>query len=155
MRRITLSAAGFWLFTAPVWAADVSRLSEMLVRPFTAMNLARVCATLPGWASAQPRGVRGGAIEYAFHVKAEVIDGLRGDDMNRVLRNAADRAREESRRQLYTRVRPQQEEGHLSRLVRWCDQDVAPFVAEVIQEHDRDHSAFYEQLTHAKSVEGL
>lgn len=97
----------------------------------------------------------GGAIEYAFHVKAEVIDGLHSDDMNPVLRNAADKARDESRRQLYTRGRPEQEQGHLLRLTRWCDQDVAPFIAEVIREHDRDHGAFYEQLTRAKGIEGL
>jgi hypothetical protein len=127
----------------------------MLVGPFTAMNLARVCATLPGWGTSQPRGIRGGAIDYAFHVKVEVIDGLRNDEMNRVLRDAADKAREESRRQLYTQVKPQQEQGHLLRLVRFCDKDVTPFVARVINEHDRDHSVFYEQLTHAKRVEGL
>jgi hypothetical protein len=104
---------------------------------------------------AQPRGVRGDAIDYAFHVKAEVIDGLGSDDMNRVLRNAADKARADSRRQLYTHVRPEQEQGHLSRLARWCDWGVAPFIAQVIHEHERDHSKFYEQLSRAKRIEGL
>lgn len=153
--RAVTAVANLWLAAGSASAADLGSLSAMLVQPFTAMNLARVCATLPGWGTTQPRGGRGGAIDYAFHVKAEVIDGLRSDETNRVLRNAADKAREESRRQLYTHVRPQQEQAYLLRLTRWCDQDVAPFIAQVINDHDRNHSAFYEQLTHAKSVEGL
>src|SRR5215212_1749912 len=74
-------------------AQDLEALSRLLIPAYTAMSYAGLCSTEQDWAMAQPRGPGGVAINYAQHIKDEVIASLSEKDAVTVLKMAADEAR--------------------------------------------------------------
>src|SRR4051812_33713912 len=57
-------------------AKDLAALEELIIPAYTAMNFAVVCATRQPHFLSESSGPRGNALNYAEHVKNEVIDGL-------------------------------------------------------------------------------
>jgi hypothetical protein len=131
-------------------ATDLDEMGRLLTPAYTAMSLAEVCSAAPGWQERQPRGLRGVAIHYAEHVKDEMIEGLTHDEAVAVLRFAAASARNEARQQLQRHVYAEDQGFEAARLAEWCAHIVRGYISEFIQQHERDHGSFMEQLAQAK-----
>ena len=127
---------------ATAFAQDLEALSRLVTPAYTAMSFAGLCATEPGWSGAQPRGARGVAVQYAQHVKDEVIASLTQDEAVTVLKSAADAARNEARAQLRDKVIVADKTVEAVRFREWCNGYVNGFIAELIQRHDGDHVGF-------------
>lgn len=136
---------------SPASAKDLSALSSLLTPAYVAMNYAAVCAPRAQWAVRQPVGLRGGAAHYAAHVKNEVVAGLTGQEALLVLRQAADEARAEARKQLRENVHSDDRMTEEIRLSDWCDDYARHFIGVFIEIHDREHDAFLKQVQHFKS----
>ena len=146
-----LAAATLLLLPRPALAQDLEALSVLLTPAYRAMNLAAVCAKVPGWREAQPRGGRGTAIQYAEHVKNEIIEMLSYEDAVTVLKGAADVARADSLWQIRKLAAAGPTEGYDARVRAWCFETVRPWIAAFIASHDRDHVAFERAMNSAKS----
>jgi hypothetical protein len=128
-------------------AKDLWALSDILTPAYTAMNFAALCSDEPTWRTVQPTGRRGTAINYAQHVKDEIVEMLSLEDARTVLRRAADEARAEARRQLRTRVKAANPYVESARFRTWCADYAASFIGDFIVKHDERHSAFLEHLS--------
>ncbi|MBX9828059.1 MAG: hypothetical protein K2Y27_24085 [Xanthobacteraceae bacterium] len=134
----------------PANAKDLLSLSRLLTPAYTAMNYAAVCASHPPWAVSQPTGSRGTAVNYAEHVKDEIIAGLSYDEALKVLRLAADDARADTRERLRASVAVDQADVKAVGLKSWCEGYATGFIAALIETHDNNHEAFLEQLRQSK-----
>lgn len=132
-------------------AQDVKALARLVTPAYTAMSYANLCAMNQDWAAAQPRGARGSAIQYAQHVKDEVIASLSYEDAKGVLQIAADAARNSARAELAEKVILTDKAAEAVRFRAWCDGYVKTFIRELIQQHDGDHTAFMGRVELAKS----
>jgi hypothetical protein len=115
------------------------------------MNYAVVCASRAQWANRQPVGLRGGAAQYAAHVKNEVIAGLTEQEAHLVLRQAADEGRAEARKQLRENVLSDDRKTEEIRLRAWYDDYAGNFIGVFIKIHDGENEAFLEQVRRFKS----
>jgi hypothetical protein len=132
-------------------AKDLVALVDLLTPAYTAMSLANLCAMDADWTIVQPRGWRGAAINYAEHVKDEVIVGLEREEARVVLRSAADSARSHARAQLRENVVVPDKDAEVARFREWCESYVAAFIRELIRRHDGEHLAFLERIDRATS----
>ena len=128
-------------------AKDLLALSELLTPAYTAMNFAALCADEPSWKAVQPIGRRGTAINYAEHVKDEIVGVLSYGDALTVLRSAADQARAEARWQLQIRIKAANPNMENARFRMWCAEYASSFIEAFIVEHDDRHSEFLEHLS--------
>lgn len=128
--------------TGTATAQDLARLSELLTPAYTAMSYARLCSMDKSWAQAQPSGPRGGALSYAEHVKDEVIASLTYDDAVKVLKSAAEAARDEARTQLRDDVLDSDKSVEETRFRSWCQGKVSPYIQTLIKQHESQHALF-------------
>ena len=133
---------------------NFEELSRLLTPAYTAMSLANLCSTEPGWPFTQPRGQRGVAVNYAEHVKDEIVASLSDQDAFAVLKPAADAARNEARAQLREKVIVSDKTVEAIRFRDWCNGYVNDFIEDVIRKHDGDHAAFLRRVDLAKSPYG-
>ena len=145
-----LTLSGFTIGSS-AQAKDLATLAELLTPAYTAMSLANLCAIETDWAIMQPRGSRGAAINYAEHVKDEVIVGLDQQEALAVLRSAAEAARSHSRSQLNESVVVPDKVAEAARFRKWCAGYVVAFIGDWIRKHDGEHWAFVEQIDRALS----
>jgi hypothetical protein len=133
-------------------AQDLEALSRLLIPAYTAMSYAGLCSTEQDWAVAQPRGPRGVAIDYAQHVKDEVIASLSEADAVMVLKMAANAARNDARSQLRDKVIVSYKAVEPLRFRDWCNGYVNGFIADLIRKHDGNHVSFMHDVEPAKSA---
>ncbi len=132
-------------------AQDMQRLANLLMPAYTAMFYASVCAgNTTTWTRTQPQGARGTVVQYAEHIKDEIIQSMSEKDAVAVLTDAAGRARDLAREQLRVQVITGSPEKHQQRLIGWCSGYVSDFAKTVISEHDKDHEAFLRTVDEAK-----
>ncbi|MBX9841303.1 MAG: hypothetical protein K2Z80_05790 [Xanthobacteraceae bacterium] len=134
----------------PASAKDLLSLSRLLTPAYTAMNYAAVCASDPPWAQTQPAGGRGTAVQYAQHIKDEIISGLTHEEALAVVRLAADAARADAREHLRSSVIAGEATGKAARLNGWCERYANGFIGALIRNHDSDHETFLKQVAQAK-----
>lgn len=148
------SRAILWLLLliTPALAQDTAKLSELLAPAYTAMNYAVLCTNHSTWGISQPRGPHGTALQYAEHIKDEVIDGLTYKEALTVLKSAADLARSEAEVELKAKVIVGHPSKESQRLFAWCESFVSDFVTRVMLSHDRDHDKFLHGLVQAKKT---
>jgi len=130
-------------------AKDLNALAELVTPAYTAMNFATFCSRDSTWLRSQPRGSRGSAIEYAEHVKDEVISSLAYDEAVTVLKAAADAARFRARQELRSLalVEPALDEIQVR---VWCQGFVTDFILLFIGQHDKAHPELLQQIEQAK-----
>ncbi|MCK9908182.1 hypothetical protein MXD81_03505 [Microbacteriaceae bacterium K1510] len=136
----------------PASARDLPALTRLLTPAYAAMSYAGVCAMQRQWTAAQPRGRHGTAINYAEHIKNEVVASLSDEDARTILTAAADTARRTARMQLRENVTASDKREEDARLTAWCAGYVSDFIADVIRRHDADHTSFLERLRVAKQA---
>ena len=90
-RHVIVAAIGVAAGAAE--AKDLQALAKIVEPAYTAMNYAVVCVRDQPQFLRRTSGARGHVIQYAEHVKDEVIDQLTEDEAKNVLRSAADAAR--------------------------------------------------------------
>ena len=145
------------VLSIPILAATVAEgrhlksLSELLVPAYTAMSNANSCSMDPGWAVSQPHGRLGVAINYAEHIKDEIIASLSRDDAVSILKAAADAARSEARRQLKDQVVVADKDIEAARFGQWCRDHAGRQIRSVMRSHDGDHVSFLGKIDAAKS----
>ena len=132
-------------------ARDLKQLSELLAPAYTAMSYAGLCSTEQGWNRSQPRGTLGAAVNYAEHIKDEVIASLSREEAMAVLIAAADEARSRARGQLKDKVIASDKVEEAARFHEWCDGHASRFIRSVIRGHDGDYAAFHGHIDAAKS----
>lgn len=132
-------------------ARDLKPLSELLAPAYTAMSYAGLCSMDEGWAHSQPRGTLGAAINYAEHIKNEVIASLSREDAVAVLKTAADAARSHARRQLKNNVIVPDKAEEAVRFREWCDSHASGFIQSVIRGHDGDYASFHSHIDAVKA----
>src|SRR5215213_3601591 len=132
-------------------AQDLVALSRLLIPAYTAMSYAGLCSMEQDWAVAQPRGPSGVAINYAQHIKDEVIASLPEKDAVTVLKMAADEARNDARAQLRDKVIVPDKAMESRRLRDWCNGHVKEFIVNLIRQHDGGHDSFKQNVELAKS----
>lgn len=130
-------------------ARDLRALAEILIAPYAAMHFAVICAQDHPQFLSQTRGPRGNALEYAQHVKDEVIAVLADDEAVIVLKMAADEARSAARREL-RKISPNYPAYRPSEITSWCANEASTFVRDVIDQHDRDHAMLSQEIDRAK-----
>lgn len=140
---MTLSVFGI----EPAQTKDLAELSKLLTPAYTAMSYAGLCSTDRDWAISQPQGHRGLAIHYAQHVKDEIVELLSYGEALRVLKAAADAAREDARAQVRQHVVVADKAREEAKFREWCDGYVVGFIQELISKHDGDHGSFIERVT--------
>ncbi|MCK9918004.1 hypothetical protein MXD81_53580 [Microbacteriaceae bacterium K1510] len=123
-------------------AQDLAKLSALLTPAYTAMSYARLCSMDMSWAQSQPLGPRGGAIHYAEHVKDEVIASLAYEDAVKVLKTAADAAREDARMQLRNDVLDPDKSIEEAHFRDWCRGKVSPYIQGIMKQHESQHALF-------------
>jgi hypothetical protein len=94
-------------------------------------------------------------VNYAEHVKDEIIDGLTYTEAVTVLRGAADLARDEARRQLGKLRSAGPSEGYDARVENWCSGEARETIQKFIADHDSNHAAFDIALYQAKLANGI
>src|SRR5215210_1641211 len=120
---------GTW---GPAEAQDLDALGKLLTPAYTSMSYAGLCSMEKGWSSSQPRGAHGIAIQYAEHIKNEVIASLGEEEAVAVLKKAADMARNNSRAELRAKVITANKVEEASKFREWCQNYVQEFIAELI-----------------------
>ena len=130
-------------------AKDLAALAELVVPAYTAMNFAVVCATRQPTFLLETAGPLGNALEYAEHVKNEVIESLAHDEALIVLRAAADAARA-TVLQTIRKFNSDQSTLEAARIKAWCSTDASDFIRAFMKQHDRDHDKFLEALKRSK-----
>ncbi len=153
MHRLALASVASLILLAPgvipasqASEKDLAGLSRLLTPAYTAMSFANLCAMEAEWWRSQPVGKLGTAMHYAQHVKDEVITALTYEEALVVLKDAADKARTEARRQLRANVLGQDPQTEAERFKAWCDSHVTPFIVEFIEQHELAHASFLEEV---------
>lgn len=132
-------------------ARDLHALSRLLEPAYTAMSYANLCSMNREWAVSQPTGSRGTVINYAEHVKDEVIASLYYEEAVAVLKSAAEAARNEARRQLRENVVVTDKTEEAIRFGRWCGGYVNTFIRALMRAHDGSHPALLIRIDPARS----
>jgi hypothetical protein len=129
-------------------ARDLTVLADLVKPAYAAMQFAVVCGRQVSQ-FAQPRGMRGSAIEYAEHVKDEAIASLTYGDAVTVLRAAADAARSTARQELRKLVSTDPD-VEATQLTAWCGGYARKFILNFMTQHDHLHQAFLLEVERAK-----
>lgn len=116
-------------------------LAEMVVPAYTAMDFAMMCARVDQKFPIRTRGPRGSLLNYAQHIKDEIIASLSQDKAPIVLKAAADSAL----RELASLAANQQTIMH-SKVLEWCEDRALPFVLDFVEQHDKHHVAVLQQI---------
>jgi len=116
-----------------------SRPDDLLVPAYTAMSFAGLCSMEPGWPASQPRGPLGAAVDYAQHIKDEIVSSRSSEEAAALLRSAATIARNEARHQLRENVIVADKVTENKRFRDWCDSYVRRYLDFLIRLHD-EHS---------------
>jgi len=134
----------------PSAAKDLNALAEFVTPAYTAMNFAMVCASGDPHFLAQTRGPRGHAINYAEHVKDEVIASLSHAEAVTALTAAADMARATSLRTLraFNSQNPALEKA---RIREWCGREAMEFIRTFIADHDNNHEGLLSKVEEARN----
>jgi hypothetical protein len=119
-------------------------LADLLTPVFLAQNVATVCA------SREPRFLSdlGGltAINtFVEHSKRHVIEGLRAEEEERVLFEAAGRARDTAR-SLIRKFEDPSPVVEAQRLDEWCRTSASALVITAISDHDTNHDVFVRSI---------
>lgn len=130
-------------------AKDLKVLSEFLIPAYIAMNVSVICAQDDPSFLAETSGPRGSALQYAEHVKDEVISSLTYEESVVILKAAADKARSIVRQKLKKLV-PDYPVARPGELTDWCRNDAENFVRDIIKRHDQNHAIFFYELEQAK-----
>jgi hypothetical protein len=123
-------------------ARDLNVLSRLLEPAYTSMTYANLCSLDRNWEASQPQGPGGVAINYAEHIKDEVIASLTREEAVSVLTQAANSARDEARRQVKKHIVLGDKQAEADRFQRWCDSYVTDFIRSVMRTHDGNHEYF-------------
>jgi hypothetical protein len=129
-------------------ARDLDAMAGILVPAFTAMNYAVICAQDDPHFLPRTFGARGTVLNYAEHVKDEVVESLSQEEAAVVLTKAADAARSIAREEL-RRVLPAYPAGHADQIISWCYSTAISFVLAFIEHHDTQHAAILQELEQA------
>lgn len=135
--------------TAPATAADIDALVQLLSPANLAQNLAAVCTAQDEFFLDATRGEHGNMHALAQHVKEEVIDGLSPEEADRVLRRAANAARNAALMAIRLLSAPTPQEEKI-RLQTWCEETAKPFVRAIVGDHARRHELLDQALRNAK-----
>lgn len=130
-------------------ARDLDAMAEILVPAYTAMNYASICGQDDPRFLPQTSGARGTVLNYAEHVKDEVIESLSHEESVAVLTRAADAARAIAREEL-RRILPTYPTGRTDQIVNWCYSAAMRFVRAFIEHHDEEHDAILQELERAR-----
>jgi len=148
-RRLVLVLANTPATSNVCAAKDLDALGALLVPAYTAMNFATVCGQVDPFFVFDTSGPRGTTLEYAQHVKDEVISALGHDEAATVLKNAADTARSTAR-QVLRGVTSNNQGISDAEVAKWCKDHAKSYVRTFIDVHDGKHEAFLEQIERAK-----
>lgn len=129
-------------------AKDLDGLAKLVVPAYTAMNFAMMCARAEPTFPTRMGGPRGNVLEYAQHVKDEVIVRLNQGEANVVLKAAADVARDVARGQLKLLAKGRDVIAP-SDIAAWCTGPATDFIRGFIASHDRDHSVIEASIEEA------
>jgi hypothetical protein len=132
-------------------ARDLDAMAEILVPAYTAMNYTLICAQDDPRFLPRTSGARGTALNYAEHVKDEVIESLTHEEAVVVLMKAASAARSFAREDL-RRVLPSYPIGSADQIVDWCYTTAFPFVRAFIEHHDLYHDEILQELKQARDA---
>lgn len=119
---------------------NLDQLAKLLAPAYTAMNFAVMCNSSDPTFSARMKGSRGNVVEYAQHVKDEVIERLLEGEAQFVLKAAADVARAIARSHLRQLARGRDTIAPLE-IASWCSGPATEFIQGFIAGHDREHRA--------------
>ena len=119
-------------------ATDLEMLARVLIPAYMAQNFAALCVVDNPSFVEETTGPRGHVHVYAKHVKDEVSAELTKEDVEAVLRMAADTARSIVQKELRD-MAPGMTGPEPERLARWCEKSEKPFVREVIEAHFAKH----------------
>lgn len=140
-----------WTIVAatPAGARDLNALAEIVTPAYTAMNFAMVCASGDPQFLGRTRGPRGHAINYAEHVKDEVIASLSHAEAVTTLTAAADMARAASLRTLRA-FNSQDPALEKARIREWCGREAVEFIRTFIADHDQNHEGLLSRVEEAR-----
>lgn len=154
-RRITAARMaiaillGVALIPVSATAADLQMLARVLIPAYMAQNFAALCVVDDPSFVEETAGPNGHVHVYAKHVKDEISADLTKEDVEAVLRMAADTARSVVQKELRdmssSMAGPEPE-----RLARWCETSAKPFVREVMAAHFSQHGDVDRILRSAK-----
>ena len=146
---IFLALLGHTMRTEAAAAKDLNALAEFVIPAYTAMDFAVVCAQDDPQFLQRTRGARGTALQYAEHIKDEVIKSLNSDEAVLVLKAAADAARTVARQKL-RQLAPSYPVARSGEITTWCHEDASLFVRTIMESHEIDHATLMQKIERAK-----
>lgn len=144
-----LIVAALGLAGGAAQARDLQALAGIVEPAYTAMNYAVVCTRNQPNFLRRASGSRGHVLQYAEHVKDEVIDQLTEDEAKSVLRSAADAARVTVLREI-RRLEDPNAHWTIANIATWCESEALPFISRFIATHDTDHQRVLLMITQSK-----
>lgn len=145
-RRVALALL---LAAVPAFAVDADALVRILSPAYLAEDLAAVCSAQDPSFMQDGLGHFPSVRSYAVHIRGEVVEGLRPEEAERVVKRAADAAKNAALLAVRARSAATPEEER-SNLLDWCRDSALPFVRQIVAEHDRNHAAVEHALDVAK-----
>lgn len=137
------------VFAGNAGAADIRALGNVLAPAYLAMNFAVVCAKQDSSFLEATGGPRGSVLEYAEHVKDEIIADLENHQAQAILQLAANAARTVALG-FMRGMAGESNSTEASRVRVWCDAVAKPFIRGVVAEHENRHDLFKEVIAAAK-----
>lgn len=133
----------------PVGAKDLALLTRVLFAIDLAEMLTNVCRLGDPTFLEGPVGPLGGVHDYQLHIKGEVLAGLDATEADQVLHTAADRARDQARKDFNSFAIGN---GQLDSVPTnsWCAKEAGPSIRKVIGTHDNFHADIDRLLVGAK-----
>jgi hypothetical protein len=148
---VSVLAAISGLYSArSAYAFDLEALSRLLLPADLALMVTNACVATDPTFSNDLGGRYGTVPEYAQRVKDAVSDSLTPDQVQTVLRRAADAARAEALRAIRTIAVPN-EVDEQARMQEWCATKVKPFAQNFVRNYDERLEEFTQKLIQAKS----
>ncbi|GAC1333396.1 MAG: hypothetical protein NVSMB26_14470 [Beijerinckiaceae bacterium] len=138
------------LATGSVGAADLVHLVDVLTPILTVQQFQALCATTDPKFMARPWSV----IEYATHMKGEVVAGLSAEETTVVINAAAGAALQKAKGQLRLISR----DGATiepARVAEWCSNVARPFIQSLLVLHDDHHDTFNQAIAQAKEASSV
>jgi len=151
-RQTQRSSFAFLLLTAakPSLAANLDQLVQLLSPAYLAQHVTAVCTAQDPTFATQASGHRGPISVYVQVIKEKIIEGLEADEVNRILRRAADAAKAAALMAIRAQAVSDSDEER-QRLLSWCGTAGKPFVQEFISSHDQNLNPFEEAIARAKA----
>jgi len=132
-------------------ARNLDIMAEILAPAYRAMNYGLICAQDDSHFLLKTSGPRGTVLNYAEHVKDEVIESLSQEEAALVLTRAADAARSIVREEL-RRLLPTYPIGREDQIINWCYGAAMSFVRTFIEHHDTQHEVILQELEQARGL---